>query len=157
MASSGTCVQYALQSKVADTRNMPFIAIALVAALALGGGLSVAAQGAQPGDALYPYKTTVNDNVQAGADATVHGLAHVGSTLESALHVTGDAVQNSASTTDTNANTSANASVNASASIKPSIKGNPEEENEQRDGTQEESNSDTTVHGESEGGVNLDF
>jgi len=32
--------------------------------LALGGGVTVAADQAQPGDALYSYKTTVNDNVR---------------------------------------------------------------------------------------------
>src|SRR3569833_820734 len=43
---------------------MPFIAIAAVIMLALGGGVTVAADQAQPGDALYSYKTTVNDNVR---------------------------------------------------------------------------------------------
>jgi len=43
---------------------MPFIAIAAVIFLALGGGVTVAADQAKPGDALYSYKTTVNDNVR---------------------------------------------------------------------------------------------
>lgn len=43
---------------------MPFIAIAAVIVLALGGGVTVAADQAQPGDALYSYKTNVNDNVR---------------------------------------------------------------------------------------------
>jgi hypothetical protein len=43
---------------------MPFIAIAFVIALALGGGVTVAADGAKPGDALYSYKVNVNDSVR---------------------------------------------------------------------------------------------
>ncbi len=43
---------------------MPFIAIVVVIALALGGGVTVAADQAKPGDALYSYKVNVNDNVR---------------------------------------------------------------------------------------------
>src|SRR3569832_1507409 len=43
---------------------MPFIAIAAVIMLALGGGVTVAADQAKPGEALYSYKTNVNDNVR---------------------------------------------------------------------------------------------
>lgn len=43
---------------------MPFIAIALVLAAALGGGVSVASQNALPGDALYGFKISVNENIQ---------------------------------------------------------------------------------------------
>ena len=41
------------------------IAIALILALAVSGGVSVAAENAVPGDALYVVKTTVNENVRA--------------------------------------------------------------------------------------------
>ncbi len=44
---------------------MPFIALALIVAAALGGGTSVAAQQAMPGDALWGFKTSVNENIQA--------------------------------------------------------------------------------------------
>lgn len=43
---------------------MPIIAIALLIAAALGGGVSAAAQSSLPGDALWGFKTTVNENVQ---------------------------------------------------------------------------------------------
>jgi hypothetical protein len=43
---------------------MPFIAIAAVIMLALGGGVTVAADHSKPGDALYSYKTNVNDTVR---------------------------------------------------------------------------------------------
>jgi len=43
---------------------MPFIAIALIVAATLGGGVSVAAQNALPGDALWGFKVAVNENVQ---------------------------------------------------------------------------------------------
>lgn len=43
---------------------MPIIAIAIVIAAALGGGTAVAAQSSLPGDALWNFKTTVNENVQ---------------------------------------------------------------------------------------------
>jgi hypothetical protein len=45
---------------------MPLIAIALLVAAALGGGVSAAAQTSLPGDPLWGFKTTVNENV-AGA------------------------------------------------------------------------------------------
>lgn len=44
---------------------MPFIAIALILAAAIGGGTSVAAQNALPGDALWGFKTAVNEQLQA--------------------------------------------------------------------------------------------
>jgi hypothetical protein len=43
---------------------MPFIAIAIVALLALGGGASVAANSSLPGDALYNLKTGFNEKVE---------------------------------------------------------------------------------------------
>jgi len=43
---------------------MPFIAIALVIAAALGGGTAYAAQSSLPGDALWNFKTAVNEGVQ---------------------------------------------------------------------------------------------
>ncbi len=43
---------------------MPFIALALVVAAALGGGTAVAAQNALPGDALWGFKTEVNERFQ---------------------------------------------------------------------------------------------
>ncbi len=44
---------------------MPFIAIALIIAAAVGGGTSFAAQNALPGDALWSFKVNVNENVEA--------------------------------------------------------------------------------------------
>ena len=44
---------------------MPFIALALIVAAALGGGVSVASQQALPGDALYGVKIEVNEQIQA--------------------------------------------------------------------------------------------
>jgi hypothetical protein len=43
---------------------MPFIAIAAILAVFVGGGVTVAADHAHQGDALYSYKTTVNDNLR---------------------------------------------------------------------------------------------
>lgn len=43
---------------------MPFIAIALFVAAALGGGVSVASQQALPGDALYGFKVHINEKVE---------------------------------------------------------------------------------------------
>ncbi|MES2006505.1 MAG: hypothetical protein V4436_00185 [Patescibacteria group bacterium] len=43
---------------------MPFIAIAVMVALALGGGVTVAADQAKPGEALYSYKVHINDAVR---------------------------------------------------------------------------------------------
>jgi len=48
---------------------MPFIAIALLIAAAIGGGTSVAAQNALPGDALWGFKVGVNENIQAALAA----------------------------------------------------------------------------------------
>ena len=43
---------------------MPFIAIAAVIVLALGGEVTYAADQSKPGDALYSYKVDVNDNIR---------------------------------------------------------------------------------------------
>lgn len=43
---------------------MPFIAIALAIAAAVGGGASIAAQDSLPGDALYPVKINVNERIE---------------------------------------------------------------------------------------------
>src|SRR5689334_22541541 len=43
---------------------MPFIALALALAVALGGGASIAANHSLPGDALYPIKVGVNEKVE---------------------------------------------------------------------------------------------
>ncbi len=44
---------------------MPFIAIALIAVLALGGGASVVANNSVPGDVLYGLKIGVNEKIEA--------------------------------------------------------------------------------------------
>jgi hypothetical protein len=44
---------------------MPFIALAIIVAAALGGGTSLAAQQALPGDALWGFKVGVNENIRA--------------------------------------------------------------------------------------------
>ena len=43
---------------------MPFIAIAIAALIAIGGGATVAANSSLPGDALYNLKIGVNENVE---------------------------------------------------------------------------------------------
>lgn len=48
---------------------MPFIAIALIVAAAIGGGTSLAAQNSLPGDALWGFKVGVNENVRAALAA----------------------------------------------------------------------------------------
>jgi hypothetical protein len=48
---------------------MPFIALAIVLAAALGGGTSIAAQNALPGDALWGFKVGVNENIRAAIAA----------------------------------------------------------------------------------------
>lgn len=48
---------------------MPFIAIALVVAAAIGGGTSLAAQNALPGNPLWNFKVAVNENIQAALAA----------------------------------------------------------------------------------------
>jgi broad specificity phosphatase PhoE len=48
---------------------MHFIVIALVIAAAIGGGTSVAAQSALPGDALWGFKVGVNETVGAALAA----------------------------------------------------------------------------------------
>lgn len=44
---------------------MPFIAIALMVAAALGGGATIAANNSLPGDALWNFKVSVNERAQA--------------------------------------------------------------------------------------------
>lgn len=64
---------------------MPFIAIAVFIALALGGGVTVAADQAKPGDALYSYKTSVNDSVRHeyhAIQASMSGSANVQASAE---------------------------------------------------------------------------
>ena len=68
---------------------MPFIAIALIVAAALGGGTSFAAQSALPGDALWGFKVGVNERIaetmavgeKAKADADI---SHAQTRLEEA-------------------------------------------------------------------------
>ena len=43
---------------------MPYIAVALIAALGVGGGLSIAAQNALPDSPLYPIKINVDENIE---------------------------------------------------------------------------------------------
>ena len=72
------------------------ILIVIALTLALGGGVGLAAQNAQPGDALYTVKTHLNDNV--GATFSAVADTFVGN---------GDAEEE----TSTNAEASANARV----------------------------------------------
>lgn len=52
---------------------MPFLAIGIIVALALGGGVAVEADKSLPGDALYGFKVGINENVRSalaiGAEA----------------------------------------------------------------------------------------
>ena len=47
---------------------MPFIIIALILAAVIGGGTSIAAQSALPGDALWGFKVVINERLQPGND-----------------------------------------------------------------------------------------
>ena len=51
------------------------VAIALIIALCLGGGVSFAAENAVPGDALYVVKTEVNENVRAALAVSTEAKA----------------------------------------------------------------------------------
>ena len=73
---------------------MPFIAIAVVLALTLGGGVTVAADQAKPGDALYTYKVHINDAVRHeyhSIKASLSGEAEVESDVNAAgdTHLSG--------------------------------------------------------------------
>lgn len=76
---------------------MPFIAIVLALAVALGGGASIAAEHTHPGDSLYPIKANVNDKVEAVFDSML------------GVHVGGNA--------DINANANAQAHANENANL----------------------------------------
>lgn len=47
---------------------MPFIVTALILAAAIGGGMSVVAQSALPGELLWGFKTGVVERLQPGSD-----------------------------------------------------------------------------------------
>ncbi len=47
---------------------MPFVVIAILLAAVMGGGVSLAAQDALPGDALWSFKVGVVERLQHGAD-----------------------------------------------------------------------------------------
>lgn len=47
---------------------MPFIVIALLLAAVIGGGTSLVAQNALPGDALWGFKVVVNERLRPGTD-----------------------------------------------------------------------------------------
>lgn len=49
---------------------MPFIAIALVIAAALGGGTAALAQQSLPGDVLWGFKVNVNENIAGALSAS---------------------------------------------------------------------------------------
>ena len=73
---------------------MPFIAIAVVLALTLGGGVTVAADQAKPGDALYSYKVHVNDAVRHeyhALKASISGEAEADANIDAAggIHLSG--------------------------------------------------------------------
>lgn len=83
---------------------MPFIAIAAIIALCVGGGVTVAADHAQPGEALYTYKTHINDEVRheyhalkaslnLGAEADVESEAHADASGDT--HLAGEDVGDS--------------------------------------------------------------
>jgi hypothetical protein len=79
---------------------MPFIAIAAIIALCLGGGVTVAADHAQPGEALYTYKTHINDQVRHEYHAIKASLnleADVDANAEASgdTHLAGEDVGNS--------------------------------------------------------------
>lgn len=61
-------------------KPMPIAAIALVLAL-LGGGTSFAAEGALPGDVLYPVKVHVNESVQEALAFSSESKANVNADL----------------------------------------------------------------------------
>lgn len=54
---------------------MPFIAIALAVAATLGGGTAFVAQQSLPGDALWGFKVSVNERVQAALHTSTEAKA----------------------------------------------------------------------------------
>lgn len=50
---------------------MPFIIVAMALAAVIGGGASVAAKNALPGDALWSFKTMIVEPLQADGDSDV--------------------------------------------------------------------------------------
>lgn len=68
---------------------MPFIAIAAFIALALGGGVTVAADHAHQGDMLYGYKTQVNDHAREVYHSLKTSL-HIEAEAEDDQDISGD-------------------------------------------------------------------
>ncbi|HVU80053.1 MAG TPA: hypothetical protein VHD37_01680 [Candidatus Paceibacterota bacterium] len=100
---------------------MPFIAIALAAAVFLGGGVSLAADHAKPNEPLYQYKVHVNDQVRAGAQTTAHEAEKVGSSLKAALHLSGSAKTEADSETDSDADAQTDATADVSTGAKINV------------------------------------
>lgn len=61
----GTASQEGCELAVNYNLYMPFIAVAVAIAAALGGGATLAAENALPGDALWSYKVNVNENIRS--------------------------------------------------------------------------------------------
>lgn len=55
---------------------MPFLAIALIIAAALGGGTAIAAQNALPGDPLWGFKVHINEGIEGALSASNSAKAH---------------------------------------------------------------------------------
>jgi hypothetical protein len=57
------------------TKRIMNITASVLIAVLLGGGTSLAAEGAVPGDVLYPVKTVVNENMVSAVTVTTEGEA----------------------------------------------------------------------------------
>ncbi|MEK7068486.1 MAG: hypothetical protein AAB964_01585, partial [Patescibacteria group bacterium] len=68
---------------------MPFIALAVAIAAALGGGATLAAENSLPGDALWSYKVHVTEGIRAGFAPTAEAKAqaHIDA-IETRMHET---------------------------------------------------------------------
>ncbi len=104
---------------------MPFV---ILFAVMIGGGTSLAAQGAVPGDFLYPIKIGVNENVRSafavGADSEAKLQTNLlaerveeAETLQAEGRLSGDMAETVASTISAQAKIATAASVNSSAVV----------------------------------------
>lgn len=109
---------------------MIFVAIALALSLMIGGGVSVAANDAQPGDALYEYKVHVNDRVAAGFEATAEGFENVRTTItdsfEAVVGADAEAEGDVESETDAESGEDSHSNINADGSIEADVDGSVE-------------------------------
>ncbi|HVV14962.1 MAG TPA: hypothetical protein VHD55_00970 [Candidatus Paceibacterota bacterium] len=133
---------------------MPFIAIALAAAVFLGGGVSLAADHAKPSEPLYQYKVHVNDNVRAGAVATAHEFTSVGSSVKAVLHLNADA--DSDTNADAEADNTGESRLNADTDADASVRAHAQSD-AQTSGSQSSLDTNASLKADVNGGLNFNF